>query len=374
MKDNIWFKNLMIFFKDKYLYILNLFTGKKDYYIEKYQKLYGFGDYSFEVDNEIASNKKKFQLVILVMIIGFICVMLIDYMPVSSIKTSSSGNIISVERPKNDGIKVIPVEVKSISKKGTIIFDDNLKIRNNLTNKNRIYTNIKPKKSYREEVIEEIRSDVESANNSNDKNNVLLPTTLKNGEKISFGIKKEKNLIYVVVLAVLVLFIFYKNRYNEITKREREAAYSVNKVLPQFINKIILLLNTGLVFSTSFHKVVATNDITGNDVKDYFTKEIKKIDDRVQKNNAILHKELLDFAKRTQNQEFIRIAGIIADSVERGSDIVSKLEIENRNLWFQRKKSIEERGYIAQSKMIGPLVLLLLVLVIITIAPAMIEI
>ena len=64
---------------------------------------------------------------------------------------------------------------------------------------------------------------------------------------------------------------------------------------------------------------------------------------------------------------------IITDNQFKGVDLSDKLESERDLLWEQRKKLAEERGRAAETKMAFPLAILLLVLILITAAPAMLQ-
>ena len=57
------------------------------------------------------------------------------------------------------------------------------------------------------------------------------------------------------VLILSILIIFFK-RYDQIDRAIKEAEESVIKDLPEFINKLVLLLNAGLVVSTAFSKII----------------------------------------------------------------------------------------------------------------------
>ena len=53
--------------------------------------------------------------------------------------------------------------------------------------------------------------------------------------------------------------------------------------------------------------------------------------------------------------------------------MTEKLQAESEILWMNRKKNCEERGRLAETKLTLPLVIFLLVLIVITIAPALLE-
>jgi tight adherence protein C len=98
-----------------------------------------------------------------------------------------------------------------------------------------------------------------------------------------------------------------------------------------------------------------------------------EIQKRVQQTKAPLIYELKDFSKRTGISELIRVSNIIGDNINKGSSLAEKLQGESEFLWLSRKKKAEEQGRLAETKLTFPLVILLIVLIMITIAPALFD-
>ena len=73
-------------------------------------------------------------------------------------------------------------------------------------------------------------------------------------------------------------------------------------------------------------------------------------------------------------KELVRISNIINDNVNKGVELTAKLQAESEMLWLNRKKSCEERGRLAETKLTLPLIIFLMVLIVITVAPALLEI
>jgi hypothetical protein len=94
---------------------------------------------------------------------------------------------------------------------------------------------------------------------------------------------------------------------------------------------------------------------------------------RAELTNAPLHMEFRAFAQRSGVRELSRIAGILGDHIERGSDLTVKLREECELLWFERKKQSEEKGRLAETRLTMPLAVLLCVLVLVTVSPALFE-
>ena len=102
--------------------------------------------------------------------------------------------------------------------------------------------------------------------------------------------------------------------------------------------------------------------------------QLTQIGRAVRETNGSLCQELQQFAKRSGVKELIRISNILSDNLNKGTDLSEKLKQENSLLWLARKQQSEEKGRLAETKLTLPLMILLLVLIMMTIAPAMMEI
>ena len=80
---------------------------------------------------------------------------------------------------------------------------------------------------------------------------------------------------------------------------------------------------------------------------------------------------LNNYAGLHNAKEMLRISTILLENERRGSDVVESLSRESRFLWESRKIVAEEKGKSIDTKMAGPLAILLILLIVITMAPAM---
>ena len=72
-------------------------------------------------------------------------------------------------------------------------------------------------------------------------------------------------------------------------------------------------------------------------------------------------------------KEFSRVSGILLDSRDRGTQMWDRLAEEGERLWEERRIRAMEKIKIAESKMSFPLGIMLIALIIITAAPAMLQ-
>lgn len=129
---------------------------------------------------------------------------------------------------------------------------------------------------------------------------------------------------------------------------------------------MVLLLNAGLVLTTAIAKIAE------EDKQSYFYSEIRAIYSRMKSVNSAFDAEFRDFARRSGVRELLRLSNIITDNMNKGTELVSKLEQESALMWHMSKKQVEERGRIAESKMTFPMAVMLLALILVTSAPAFI--
>lgn len=148
---------------------------------------------------------------------------------------------------------------------------------------------------------------------------------------------------------------------------------SVMRQLPEFVNRLVLLLNAGLVLTSAFEKSVEESFVEDSKGDDYFYGKLREIYVLCTTTNASMHVEFRKMAKESGIRELMRVSNIISDNIRKGVELTGKLQAESELLWISRKKSCEEKGRLAETKLTLPLMIFLMVLIIITVAPALME-
>jgi hypothetical protein len=236
------------------------------------------------------------------------------------------------------------------------------------------------KEDFESSMLGRFRNSMDKLAESKDTEYMNLPVELDGGIKLRWYYGRENNSSLLVFLFVFLVMIVYFKRYDRVKRELKAAEESVIRDLPEFINKLVLLLNAGLVVSTAFSKIVEDyvsfygtgSKATGRQRK-YLYDELAEIQSRINQTNVSLIKELKEFSQRSGVRELVRLTAVISDNWNKGSALAEKLEEESELLWVRRKKRAEEKGKIAETKLTFPLVILLLVLIMITIAPAMLD-
>ena len=230
-------------------------------------------------------------------------------------------------------------------------------------------------KRNREAVEMELRGIASELNSDKAVKKVKLPDSLASGEKISWEVedKSGSNGIAIMAVTVLTAFCIYKKRFSVLEQQRRLQRESVMRQLPEFVNRLVLLLNAGLVLTSAFEKSVEESFVEDSKGDDYFYGKLREIYVLCTTTNASMHVEFRKMAKESGIRELMRVSNIISDNIRKGVELTGKLQAESELLWISRKKSCEEKGRLAETKLILPLMIFLMVLIIITVAPALME-
>lgn len=169
-----------------------------------------------------------------------------------------------------------------------------------------------------------------------------------------------------IAMSCCLLAMCFALRMTEKIMRISVHSGSIRDELPAFINKTVLLMNAGLVLTAAFDTIVREQP---DSIKGFY-KRLAEINGNVKASNASLAGEFRKYAVETGEREMLRLSNIINDNIDKGSELTDKLEREAEMMWHTIKKSTEEKGRIAESKLSFPMGILMCVLIAVTTVPA----
>ena len=199
----------------------------------------------------------------------------------------------------------------------------------------------------------------------------MFPKQLQDGDRLIWTVDKKEMIPKALFLFPIIPVGIVVYSESEKRKMEINRINSIRWSIPSFTHQVVLYMNSGVITSDIMTKLFVR--YSESDKRNYLEEMVIS----ACKNSEIMHMEsialLQKYADESSVSEFMRIIAIISDGQIKGVDIRNKLENESKILWHDRKKTAEERGHIAESKLAVPLSILLLVLMLITAAPAMME-
>lgn len=156
------------------------------------------------------------------------------------------------------------------------------------------------------------------------------------------------------------------------SKKKKDEKQEIILALPDFINQLLLMMNSGMVLQEAMTKV-ATNYMNKECEKNIFEIEFTKIYENTEKTGGDFIANFCKFGRESRVKELSRIARILADGCDKGIDVWTRLADEGEELWAERKRIALEKIKLSESQMSFPLAIMLIALIIVTAAPAMLQ-
>ena len=217
--------------------------------------------------------------------------------------------------------------------------------------------------------INSVISEVEFSKGSR----IELPSKLPDGTKISWHASENKdNSLMLVIAAVytglIVLMIAGTEGKDKTADQMRK---SILRGLPRFCNQLFLMMNAGLILSDAFDTITGSYGMYDEKELSVFERELAALGEATDGHRRSTAEVINEYAVRHDVKELIRIASILTENEKRGSDVIENLARESRYLWDERKTVARESGKMIDTRMAYPLGLLLILLIVITMAPAL---
>ncbi len=203
---------------------------------------------------------------------------------------------------------------------------------------------------------------------------IKLPSSLPDGTPIRWSGAEHKAgpILLIIPLMYVSLVILMTASSLKGDRTAEEERRSILRGLPRFCNQLYLMMNAGLILSDAFDTISA--GYSENRKRSSFEKDLADLREATDEHRISTAQILNEYAVRHDVKEMIRIAAILNENEKRGSDVVESLERESRYLWDERKTVARECGKAIDTRMSYPLGLLLILLIVITMAPALLNI
>jgi len=204
---------------------------------------------------------------------------------------------------------------------------------------------------------------------------IILPSRLPDGTAIRWTDPGRSPgpmaaVIPLMYAALVVIMAVGSAKEDNSAAEERR---EILRGLPRFCNQLFLMMNAGLILSDAFDTITAGySDRSEKDLSS-FEADLAGLREATCGHRISTAHVINEYAVRHDVKELIRISAILNENEKRGSDVIESLAHESRYLWDERKIVARECGKAIDTKMSYPLGLLLIILIVITIAPALLN-
>lgn len=224
----------------------------------------------------------------------------------------------------------------------------------------------------------EIKTDLTNKINEIDKNTLdkkylKLPREIDN-KKIIYKNKTNYSFLLVPVLLIAVCIILYIKTKFDVKEEEKRISELLKIDYPQIITKILIYVSSGLTMRNSIRLIANTYE------KKKEKGQVKE--KRKAYEEMVIAKKKLDngmgeitvyeeMASNIKDRTYTRFINIIIQNIKNGNkDIKNILNLEVQDALFERKQRAKKLGEEASTKLVLPLMLMLLTIMIIIMVPA----
>lgn len=171
------------------------------------------------------------------------------------------------------------------------------------------------------------------------------------------------------IYSIFVLLILFYAVDRQLDNALKERLRGIQLEFPEFLNKLILLVNAGLTVQSAIQKI---------------TRDSKKDNPLyVELNNAINEigsgipeiQAYENFAKRCRLQEVNMFTAALIQNLRKGSDqLIPILRLQSAACWENRKNIAKKLGEEASTKLMIPLVIIFIAILVMVMTPAVLQI
>ena len=286
-----------------------------------------------------------------------------------------NGNLISISRHSLDSAETYDVTVSVGSGSDAVRKDVTIALRS-LSSPEPSVPDMADRKDFRAaEIDAEIDRMLTELEYSEDES-VMLPSALSDGTPVKWSARKQEDrtgLVLIPFMYIAVVLAVIKSGIDRHSDGEALARKEIMKGLPRFCNQLFLMMNAGMILSDAVERICESYSGYGKDNMSVFERELTEIISENDGHRISTATLITEFASRHNVKELVRIATILTENERRGSDVIESLSRESQYLWDDRKIVARECGRMIDMKMSWPLGMLLILLIVITMAPALLN-
>lgn len=173
---------------------------------------------------------------------------------------------------------------------------------------------------------------------------------------------------YVMFCLILLCSLFYITD-KQLDDRIKQRRRSIQLEFPEFLSKLILLINAGLTVYGSIFKIVKDNR-----KENQLYKELAMAVNEINSGKSEIQ-AYEDFAKRCRLQEITMFASLLIQNLRKGnSELVPILRLQANTSWENRKNVAKKLGEEAATKLLIPMMLIFIAILIMIMTPAVMQI
>lgn len=183
-----------------------------------------------------------------------------------------------------------------------------------------------------------------------------------------FGVLMDKpDITYFLFAAAALLIVFYTTDRG-LDARIKKRNFYIQYDFPDFLNKLVLLINAGMTVPRAWEKIVTDRK---NMTPLYEELNTTYLEIKNGKSETAAYE---DFARRCRAKEITKFIAAIIQNLRKGNgELVPLLKLQSNECWQLRKNMAKRLGEEASTKLVLPLMIMFIGILIIVILPAIMQ-
>lgn len=172
---------------------------------------------------------------------------------------------------------------------------------------------------------------------------------------------------YIIFASVVLFLIFYLSD-REIDEQIKKKNFMLQYDFPEFLNKLVLLINAGMTVPRAWEKIVYDRKTITPLYEELKTTYLEIMNG---KSETAAYE---DFARRCKVKEITKFVTVIIQNQRKGNgDIIPILKLQSNECWQTRKSMAKKLGEEASTKLVLPLMIMFIGILIIVLIPAILQ-
>ena len=205
---------------------------------------------------------------------------------------------------------------------------------------------------------------------SSDRHALYLPKQVVGMDQIHWEEEPYMDWVWVLMLTGLAAIAIYVTKGTEIEKQRKEREVQLAMDYCELINKLTLYMNAGMTLRNIFFKLMTEYEKHSGIRKQYLYEEITMTCHEMQ--TGVAETDAYEnFGKRCGLRQYVRLTALLNQNMKKGSNnLLVSLQQESRDAFETRKNMARRLGEEAGTKVLGPMMLMLGVVLVMIMIPA----
>lgn len=227
--------------------------------------------------------------------------------------------------------------------------------------------------SRKEKLLQIIETQIAEELQKEGSDRLLLPEEV-DGVRLTWTREQESLSLKIVLLELLALVAIWYAGKQRAQQQERRLRQDMEMEYPEIVGQLILLLGAGMTIRQAWNRISARylDKRRNNQIKKNPAYEAILVMNRQLKEGENERIAYQNFAETTKVMSYYRLVRLLIGNLEKGTGgLCEALEQENRQAYEMRILRAKTLGEEASTKMLLPLILMMLVVMAIVMVPAM---